>query len=251
MTDVDLNAPAFGPGSQKIEPKEEAPKVSEETKVEEEKAPEAEAEESKVPYSRFKKFHDEALKLREEAEHWRQIAETNKPAERETESEIPSYWKELYGDSEASIKAWKIQSGQNEALIEKARQEAIEAVRSERLQEVERVEKNVEVLNNNFETLSDYIGRKLTDKEESAVLDIIDEYTPKGPDGNYSGDIIPIEKAWEIYEMKTQAETASKRAAKDSVASLSGVQSQGEPSQKAEADKNWNPLDWNAWRKKI
>ena len=249
--DINLQAPAFGPGSQKIEPKEAPVEASEEAKPKEEVQAESSVEEGKVPYSRFKKFHDEALEARKEAEYWRERAEYREPAEQKTELDVPDYWQKLYGDSPEAQQAWKIQSEQNEALIGKARQEAIEAVKNERYQEVERIESNVEILDNNFETLSEYVGRDLTEKEQSAILDIVDEFTPKDRDGNYAGDIIPFDKAWEIYELKQERDNSPKKASKNNVASLSGSSSQGNPDQKAEQDKTWNPLDWGAYRRRL
>ena len=253
-TKFDMNAPAFGPGSQKIEPdiKKEESVVAEVTKVvEEAPKPEADAEESKVPYSRFKKFHDRALEAETEAAKWREIAEKKEPSVDKVESELPSFWVELYGDSDASKRAWKIQSEQNEALISKAREEAIEAVRNEKYEETERVEKNVEYIDSQFENLSALVGRDLTEKEQSAVLDIVDEYTPKDKDGNYSGDIIPIEKAWEVYELKQGISKAPKQASRDNVASLSGASTQGTPDARIEQDKSFNPLDWGAYKKRL
>lgn len=244
---IDLNAPAFGEGAQKIE--EAEPAVVEpviEPKVE--PTIEPVVEETKVPYSRFKKFHDRALEAEEEAAKWRAKAEAIK--EPVVENELPGYWKELYGDSEASQKAWKIQSKANQDLIEQARSEALEAIRNERGMEAQQVEQNIEKLDEGFENLSTLVGRDLTDKEQSAVLDIVDEYTPKSEDGSYAGAILPFEKAWEIYELKDKASKAPKVQARDSVAALSGNRTQGE-STLTDKDKNFNPLDWNAWRNRI
>lgn len=250
---IDLNAPAFGPGSQNLEEaKPTAEAVVEPVEVKkEEVSVESSEEESKVPYSRFKKFHDRAIDAEREAAEWRAKAESIKPEPVSTSNaDLPEFWKELYGDSEASQKAWKIQSEQNALLKEEARREAVEAVRNERFEESKRTDQNVEKLDENFEDLSALVGRDLTDKEQSDVLDIVDEYTPKDEYGNYLGVILPFEKAWEIYGLKAQASKAPKAQARDQVASLSGAQSQGETII-TEKDKNFNPLDWNAWRTRI
>lgn len=245
----DLNAPAFGDGAQKIE--ETTSEAEAQPVVGDQKETiEASEEESKVPYSRFKKFHDEAKSAREEADYWRQKAEAIKPEPVSTESELPDFWKELYGDSDASQKAWKIQSRANEELREQAKQEALEAVRNERYEEAERTEQNVEILDAGFEDLSALVGRDLTDKEQSALLDIVDNYTPKDRDGNYSGQILPFEKAWEIYELKQGASKAPQIKARNQIAGLSGSQTQGETNI-SEKDKNFNPFDWNAYQRRI
>ncbi len=63
-----------------------------------------------------------------------------------------------------------------------------------------RVEKNIDKINDNFEELSENIGRELTEYEQSAVLDIVDKYTPKDDKGNYAVSLLPFDYAWEIYE---------------------------------------------------
>lgn len=246
---IDLNAPAFGAGAQKIE---ETPVETEvKTEVEPKETEETSEEESKVPYSRFKKFHDEAIELRREAAEWRAKAENYKPEREVSNTELPEFWKELYGDSEASKKAWKIQSEQNETLKAEARKEAIEAVRNERYEEAQRTEQNVETIDNNFEDLSAFVGRDLSEKEQSAILDIVDDYTPKDRDGNYAGELMSFDKAWEIYELRNQSAKSAKTKSRDQVASLNGSQSQGDPNATAEQNKNWNPLDWDAWKRRI
>ena len=250
IKDVDLNAPAFGAGAQKVESLGETVVEPVAEPKEEEKEVVVPEEESKVPYSRFKKFHDRALEAEALAEEWRQKAETFKPKEEPTTDSIPGYWIKLYGDSDASKEAWVVQKQENERAKEEMRREALEAVRNERLQETQQTEQNVEALDSNFEELSALVGRDLTDKEQSAVLDIVDDYTPKDKDGNFAGSLLSFDKAWGIYEMQQQVSKAPKAQARDTVAALTGAKTQGEAAI-TEQDKNFNPLDWNAWRKRI
>lgn len=245
---IDLNAPAFGAGAQKIEEPTEETVVQ--SVVEPKEIIEPSEEESKVPYSRFKKFHDEALQYKREAEEWKAKAETYKQPI-EVSTELPEFWKELYGDSDASQKAWKIQNQQNESIKAEARKEALEAVRNERYEEAKRTDQNVETIDNHFEDLSAFVGRDLTEKEQSAILDIVDDYTPKDRDGNYASELLPFDKAWEIYELKNQSVKSAKTQSRNNVASLTGSQSQGDPGAIAEQNKNWNPLDWDAWKRRL
>jgi len=249
--DFDPNAPAFGTGAQVIseaEPTEEAevtPVAAEEAEPEEVVTPSE--EESKVPYSRFKKFHDEAKEYQAQAEFWRQQAESLKsqPSPQVTENpEVPDYWVQLYGDSPESLKAWKIQEQQNEKIKEEARQEALKAIEERSYQEETRTKENLNVIVSNLEALSDYVGRQLTEKEQSAVLDIVDEYTPQDEHGNYLGATIPFEKAWEIYELKNQATKSPKTQARNQVANLTGSNSQG-PVGDSERNDNFDP-SWGA-----
>jgi len=245
---IDLEKPAFGLGSEELEKKE--PETTEVVKEEVKVVPEADAEESKVPYSRFKKFHDLAEEAKEEAEEWRAKYEALKEPKKEETSEMPNFWVKLYGDSPASQEAWKIQS-ERDAEIERRAYEAGQRGAVElREQESKRIDSNVEIIDTRLEALSDQIGRDLTEKEESALLDIVDEYTPKDRYGDYSGDIIPLDKAWEIYELKNGS--SNTKTSRDSVASLTRATTRGETSNdKAEADKSFNPLDWNAYSKRL
>lgn len=221
--------------------------------------PEPSEEESKVPYSRFKKFHDAAQEAAQEAAYWKGVAEAreNQPATTTTETtlEVPDYWKKMYGDESSENwalvqEAWKVQKQATDEMISQARKEAIEAVRNAQGEEEQAVAQNISVLDEQFDSLTDKLGRELTEKEHDNVLDIVDEYTPKDADGNYAGAIMPIEKAWEIYELKANAGKAPKVQARNQVASLTATQTQGEPSI-TEQDKNFNPQDWGAWRKRL
>jgi hypothetical protein len=255
------DAPAFGDGSQKsddLENKEEVqeteqPKV--ESQVEEDSTEsEEEEEKNKVPYSRFKKFHDEALELRREAEALRAERDSfrsRKEEVSEEEENLPAYWVKLYGDSEASKEAFKIQQEQNESFRAELRKEAIEAVREEQKQEELRVSENIKTIDESLEEVSSVIGRDLTEKEQSSLLDIVDEYTPKDEDGNYIGATIPFEKAWEIYELKNKVSEGPKKKAKENVANIISSQSSGEPTaEQIEKNKNWNPLNWRSFEER-
>ena len=64
------------------------------------------------------------------------------------------------------------------------------------------VEKNIAYIDSCLEELSLLIGRNLTEEEQSGVLDIVDEYTPKDNDGNYLYSLLPFDYAWQIYTEK-------------------------------------------------
>ena len=262
---IDLNAPAFGLGAQAAEVVDDAVAKPAQDEVFVDKkgtdAPVGDNDQivddkpNTVKYSRFKVMHDRAIEAEREAEVWRARAEAfSQPKEREESpltGDVPAYWIELYGNSEASQKAWKIQQRANQELIAEAQQRAIDMVRQERVVEAEQVDENIDKLDNNFEELEALVERDLTDAEQSAVLDIVDEFSPKDNQGNYLGEILPFEKAWEVYEMRQEVAKAPHARSRDGVAALSGRQSQGEAGATNDRDKNFNPLDWNAWRSRI
>jgi hypothetical protein len=217
-----------------------------------------EVAENHLTYSRFKNVHSrateaerEAANARREADEWRQRYESYTPPQQQTsKSDVPQYWVKLYGDSPESLEGWNIQSQANEELKAEAKREALESFRNERYEEAERIDYNMDTIDENLDRLSAYVGRDLTDREQSTILDIVDEYTPQDAHGNYLGAVLPFEKAWEIYELKNTASKAPARQARDSVASLSSQNTQGE-TDITDKDKNWNPLDWGAYKRRI
>lgn len=269
MTKIDLNAPAFGQGAQKVSELDSHVNPSEATVIPLAVEPvvvtevkpvvaasgeEADAN-SPVPYKRFKKFHDAAKEAQDEATYWRSEAqrlqgEFAKPAPIVVD-DLPPQWAKLYGDSEASKDAWKVQKELNADILRQARQEALDSVRLQQQEEVEQVEANVERLDDSFEDLEAEVGRKLTEAEQSSLLDIVDDYTPKDRQGNYAGEILGFDKAWEIYQLKHGAAKSQHIEQRNSVANLTGSPSQGQPSQSEEQNKNWNPFDWNSYKKRI
>ena len=69
-------------------------------------------------------------------------------------------------------------------------------------------EDNLAKIDARLDGLEKYLGRELTEDEEMAILDIVDEYTPKDKKGNYLVPLIPFDYAWKIYEaMKENGKT--------------------------------------------
>ena len=249
---LDLNAPGFGKDAQKVEA------VSSEPVGEPEIKPETSAvaeEEQQVPYKRFKRYVDEAKEARELAEQYRREADElrRQPEPVKYNEDLPEQWKKLYGDTEQSKEAWKVQQDLNRQIREEALREAREAIRNERYEESERVEANVETIDENFEQLGDFVGRDLTEAEQSSVLDAVDYLTPKDRYGNYAGPLVPFEAAWDYVQAKQGTQRSARTQSRNQVAAASASSSQGEPSlsEKEEADKNFNPLDWNSYKRRI
>lgn len=225
-------------------------------------------EESKVPYSRFKKFHERAIAAEQRAavaeeNYQRALSERSSQEERPTESNDSKYrsWKKLFYGSE-TVPETDVMRGQYELYMkefaphsmssEDIRREAREAYREEQKFESTRVNDNIETIDSNLEDLTDLVGRNLTEDEQSGILDIVDEFTPKDSEGNYLGAILPFDKAWEVYEMRQKNQSAGRRDSRDRVASLNGATSSGEPnSMQSEQDKSFVPGRWGSWRDKL
>jgi hypothetical protein len=64
---------------------------------------------------------------------------------------------------------------------------------------------NVEIIDERLRYLGTLVvGKDLTEEEQMAILDIVDEYTPKDKDGNYLCSLLPFDYAWEIYQIKNK-----------------------------------------------
>lgn len=257
LSKIDLTKPAFGEGSQKVEDLEKVVETpAEETKTiepepikekeEEKEGEEISDEKPRVTYSRFKNVHQRAIEAeKNNAELLAKLAALeNSPKETEKPvSEMPDWWKKLYGDSPESKDGWGIWHEQENQRITAIRGETLDALRQELRQEQESVKENLSTLDSHLEEVEAVAGHVLTEKEQSAVLDIIDEFTPKDNDGRYLGALISPDKAWEIYELKTKSADSQKRESRDKIAALTDSQSEGEPSaEQVEKNKNFNPL---------
>lgn len=227
-----------------------------------------ENEVARVPYSRIEKV----TRQREEAEQRAQDAEDRYQAllqsrpvasaqSNETDESDPLYNQivRLYGnatDNNAVAKEiYRIQKAQIDTMEERAYQRAIEATREVKTNESREELQNLDTIDSRLDELADNLGRDLSPTEEEALLDIVDEYTPKDSSGNYlGGDTISFEKAYEIYELQQSSAGASSRRARGNATAATSARSSGEPTleARAERDKNFNPLNgWGQWRNKI
>ena len=260
-TKIDLNAKAFFADKDEVEAPTTDSQPKEEIKEEKKELPPSAGEadvEQRVPYSRLKTVMERARAAEEEAREARERLQELEKQRRElpsvsheTPEDLPSYWVKLYGDTDASKEAFKYELARQDEIRREAKEEALKAVREERTTQAAAQRANETKIDEGLEDLTNFVGRELTEEEQVAVLDIVDEYTPKDDDGSYAGATIPFEKAWEIYEMK-QANTgnASKKARAVPTA-LTGQGTNGEPSVTTKNNQEFNPMDWSAWRKRI
>lgn len=275
MSKVNLDAPAFSTEVPKEESTSEiaTTEASQAQSGEEKELPTSggepvvvpsDEEEQRVPYSRMKAVVDRAREAEQRALELeeRLARREQEPRERPYEptdsgevkpfgGSLPRYWVGMYGDDERSRLGYSYELERQTAIREEVRREAIETVREERSTESKILAQNEQTIDERLEDLSYSLGRDLTEAEESALLDIVDEYTPKDQDGNYAGDLIPMDKAYEIFTMKqSQGSQRNSRGRREAtVATGSRTQSESTGTEKDNTD--WNPRDWNSWRKKI
>lgn len=269
VTKIDLDKPVNAydaEGNLKEKPEniseESSPEVPQTKEKEVEKPEEKEEDtEQRVPYSRFAKIRERAEQAERDAEEARElvrsIAQRREPSR---ETPVPSSYdedyareiKRLYGDTPVSDEIIAINLKHQRQTEERAERRALEAVERARNYETQVVNQNVNVIDQRLEALQDSLGRSLSEKEEQAVLDIVDEYTPTGEDGKYLGEFLPFDKAWEVYELRQQKQVMSSKKNRSAAVAASSSRSEGEPSaDQAEVDKNWNPQSWNSLYKRI
>lgn len=214
--------------------------------------------EQKVPYSRMATVIEqrrEAERRAMEAEERLQELLSRRDDSRESRSvdsnDLPSWWLQMYGDTENSRKAYAYELERQQFIKDEARREALEAVRQERAQESQNLSQNESTLDERLAELSEIIGRDLTEDEEAAVLDIVDEYTPEDSNGKYAGELIPFDKAWEIYELRQSRVSEKTKRSRATPTALTSARTDGEVTGNDKNNERWDPRDWNAWKRKI
>jgi len=256
------NVPANGSQPTKVYEVEEPATVPADGTV-----PEGQIEEQKVPYSRMKAVIERARRAEQEAEEAREYARSvesqrseYRPERLERQSERSgdsmyddglNVWIKLYGDKPETREAYRLEYERQERLRDSFRNEALEAVRQERTQESQIFAQNERTLDERLEDLSYSLGRGITPDEESAILDIVDEYTPTGSDGRYAGEILPMDKAWEIYNLRISQATRGVSERRRMPTALTGARTEGVPTNREKENKDWIPGDWNSYQKKI
>lgn len=116
-----------------------------------------------------------------------------------TQGDLPKYWTLQWGNSEASRIAYKeFQEGLVSQLKSDIKKESVEEFTKIELKEREAVKEYENELTSNLEDLKDS-GAEF---DQEKLLSIIDEYTPKDDDGNYTSDFFPMEQAYKIYQLQ-------------------------------------------------
>ena len=212
-------------------------------------------EEQRVPYSRFDSVRQRAERAEREADEARDILRRAladslpkaTPSPSSYEEEYSREIKKLYGDTPVAKEIIEINLRQQRAIEERAEQRALEAMERREREASESLSQNESIIDTGLENLSERLGRQLTEKEEAALLDIVDEYTPTGADGRYAGAILPFDKAWSIYEMKNATQNQSSKRARSAATAASSNSSQGDSTSSTEdRDKNFNPMNWKS-----
>lgn len=208
-----------------------------------------EVEEQRVPYSRFKRVIEEREEVAERMaalEARLHSFENDRQESEALSAPMPEEWERLYGNSDASREAWKIQLVREEQLAQRAVEQAVNQLQRQQEALVESIAENEEIIEDSLETLQENLGKRFTSKQEEAILSIVDEFSPVGSDGKYTS-LFPFEKAYEIYALRNAQRGRPTADARRAVAELAGGTSEGDTD---------SPVDnyrrgWDNWREAL
>jgi hypothetical protein len=254
-----LKARAFGedPVEDKVESKEnDTAEASQAESVEDKDKATSEpkepvVEEQKVPYSRLKTVVErarvaeqkaqEAERRYQELESKRDVRRSDEPYEKAISDRI----KKLYGDNDTSKEIIEIELARQREIEDMAERKAIEALDRRETSSRSEIESNERVLEEKLEDFSLTLGRDLTKTEEDELLAIADQYSPTGEDGKYlSGEPLPLDRAWEIYEMKLASKGQSSKRSRSEATALTSSKTEGEADTKEGDSEGWFPGRW-------
>ena len=209
--------------------------------------------EQKVPYSRLKTVVERARladQRAEEAERRLADLESRREESRGRSNEpyeeaIAARIKKLYGDNDTSKEIIEIELARQKEIEEIAERKAYEALDRRESSSRSEIESNERVLEEKLEDFSLSLGRDLTQKEEDELLAIADQYSPTGEDGKYlSGEPLPLDRAWEIYEMKRDSQGQKSKRSRSEATELTGTSTDGDGDTKPADSESWRPGRW-------
>lgn len=259
ITSEQLNARAFGEDSKEgISTEKDTAVASQAESVEEKDKPASEAKESvveeqKVPYSRLKTVVERARVSEQKAEKAeRRLADLESRREESRgrsnepyEEAIAARIKKLYGDNETSREIIEIELARQKEIEEIVERKADEVYDRRQNSSRSEIESNERVLEEKLEDFSLTLGRDLTQKEEDELLAIADQYSPTGEDGKYiSGQPLPLDRAWEIYELKLASQGQKSKRSRSEATELTGTSTDGDGDTKPADSESWRPGRW-------
>ena len=242
MVDSKENSTAEASQAESAEKKDEASSEADNSVVEQ-----------KVPYSRLKTVVERARladQRAEEAERRLADLESRREESRGRSNEpyedaIAARIKKLYGDNDTSKEIIEIELARQKEIEEIAERKAYEALDNRESSSRSEIESNERVLEEKLEDFSLTLGRDLTQKEEDELLAIADQYSPTGEDGKYlSGEPLPLDRAWEIYEMKRDSQGQKSKRSRSEATELTGTSTDGDGDTKPADSESWRPGRW-------
>lgn len=184
----------------------------------------------RIPYSRFESVNaarieaETRLRLLEEEREEERLARASQP----TDAGLPAYWVKLYGDSDASKEAYALRQQELKDMEEVVRENVRQSILEEQAQAEQHTEELVEDWSSQIDDFAATRKRKFSDADTDAILDVMDELTPKDNEGNYVVEPIQyLERAVELYDLRAEKANASKRVSKQQTTRLASAKGEG------------------------
>ncbi len=209
-------------------------------------------EEEKVPKSRFLTMHQRAVEAEKALRAFEaEKANRSEPVQSLGEDEdLKKFYTDTFGEGELTEKLYKNELARLASIEEKAAERAFERFNRMGQEQEEVINQRVESFDRAFEELGIVEGKDFSDEEQVALLEIVEEYSPKDKDGKLIGDfLLPLDRALEIYKLKAEPIVQAKKQERNAVASLSGARSEGGTIMSNDAD--WQPGQDRRWWNKV
>ncbi len=224
---------------------EEAPEVKEDVEEEQETVSSSAdedvvADKARVPYSRFETMHERAIRAEERAKLLEEQQAT-KTTDQEVTDPLLNKFINLYGDNDEAREAYSIQVEMNNEMV----RQSFNKIKEEQAKAEQEQKNSLNQLEQGLDDLSQSLGRKLSETEQSSILDIQDEFAVKDEQGNYLAPLISTDKAYEIYTLRTSKDKSSKSVARRKVVSLTG--SSSDSSSDSNPWANYDPRQQGQW----
>lgn len=166
------------------------------------------------------------------------LAEVDRTLDTPSNSEMPSEWIALYGNTPESEKAWKIQEKMMRDMTSKAEDRAVERFRNEQARAVEDKKRYESEISDRLESIEDEYAVDLTSNSPKAqkmrneFLGVVESLSPKDENGNITG-YADFNIAFDLYQ-KTREEKKDNSRRKE-IASPS-MQRSGQVNNQSEND---------------
>lgn len=201
----------------------------------------------RVPYSRFETVNERAIRAEEKLRFYEEERDREQLAKAasETPSGMPEYWVKLYGDSDASKQAYALRQQELQDERVNLRKAIREDMQKEQVESEQRTDNLVDDWSTQIDDYAAKNKRKFTDTETDALLDVMDELTPKDENGNYIVEPIQyLAQAVELHDLRLEKAQFAKKQSKQQTTRLTAAKSEGAPGSK--------PGNWDGnWEKKL
>lgn len=146
------------------------------------------------------------------------------------ELEMPDWWKEAFGTDEVSKAAFKKQTEYEAKRFEEFENRILERFEQRSVEKIQKEQAEVQKWETYIETEVQNLREKGYQFDRNELLKVVEDYS-KDAQGNFTGHLIPFERAYEILQLKKAAPTPTVVARQTAAAqSVAGTNSATTPS---------------------